>query len=42
MIFEIGLQTHKIELINPPKEINGKKITIAMFAKSEYRLKVLN
>ena len=41
VIFEIGWQIDKIELINPPKEISGKNTTIAMFANNEYRLKVL-
>ena len=40
-MFERGLIIAIIELTNPPNEINGKNKTIDMFAKSEYKLKVL-
>ena len=39
--FAIGGNTERIELMKPPNEINGKIIVLAMFAKSEYTLKVL-
>ena len=35
---DIGENNARIELIKPPKEINGKKITDTIFAKIEYKL----